>query len=57
MGVMLKAYKDRWAALLSKEMPCQKIVGFFAKFLDLKTRQRGMTNKGMVNCCVLLTPK
>ena len=34
-----------------------RIASFFTKFLDVKTQQRGITHKGVVNCCVLLMPK
>ena len=51
-----QAYRDSWAAVLSK-MPCPrelswKVVQFF---IDMKTWQRSMSLKGVVNCRILLT--
>ena len=57
-AAIYQAYKERWNALLGKEMPYQKEVSWiFAKFLDVKTQQRGRTCKGVVNCFILLMPK
>jgi len=46
-----QAYRDSWATALSEGTLCLREVGNRVKFfIDVKTRQRSVTLKGMVNC-------